>query len=82
MAGMAAPNEPGTKPQVTRKLTAILSVDISGYSRLKGADQEDTFMRLTFCREIIFGAVREHDGKAANTAGDTVLANSQASTTR
>jgi adenylate cyclase len=39
-----------------------------------GADQEDTFSRLTACREIIFRLVREHDGMVANTAGDAVLA--------
>jgi TolB-like protein len=62
------------KSQLQRKLTAILSADVFGYSRLMGADQEDTFSRLTACREIIFRRVRENEGKVSNTAGDAVLA--------
>ncbi|MGA2973798.1 MAG: adenylate/guanylate cyclase domain-containing protein [Spirochaetia bacterium] len=57
-----------------RKLTAILSADVFGYSRLMSTDEASTFKRLTDCREIIFRLIREHHGRVANTAGDAVLA--------
>lgn len=61
-------------PVGTRKLTAILSADVYGYSRLMGANEDETFTRLTECREIIFRTVRTQRGRVANTAGDAVLA--------
>jgi adenylate cyclase len=34
----------------TRKLAAILAADVAGYSRLTGADEEDTLARLKALR--------------------------------
>ncbi|MDH4206023.1 MAG: hypothetical protein OEV45_10895 [Desulfobacteraceae bacterium] len=36
-----------------RKLTAILSADVKGYSRLMGEDDEATVLTITAYREII-----------------------------
>ena len=36
-----------------RKLTAILSADVKGYSRLMGEDEESTVRTITAYREII-----------------------------
>ncbi|MBU0769459.1 MAG: hypothetical protein KJ687_10245 [Proteobacteria bacterium] len=36
-----------------RKLTAILSIDVKGYSRLMGEDDEATVRTITAYREII-----------------------------
>ena len=36
-----------------RKLTAILSADVKGYSRLMGEDDEATVRTITAYREII-----------------------------
>lgn len=58
----------------TRKLTAILSADVYGYSRLMRSDEESCLRRLTAYRETIFRLIREHRGRVANTAGDAVLA--------
>jgi adenylate cyclase len=58
----------------TRKLTAILSADVFGYSRLMSTDEESCFRRLTAYRETIFKLIRENHGRVANTAGDAVLA--------
>ena len=57
-----------------RKLTAILSADVCGYSRLMGVDEDETFKCLTASREIIFKRIEAHKGRVANTAGDAVLA--------
>ena len=61
-----------SSPQL--RLVAIFSADVSGYSRLMGADQEGTFRRLAESRELIFRLIHEHQGRVANTAGDAVLA--------
>jgi hypothetical protein len=39
--------------EVKRKLVAILSVDVKGYSRLMGADEESTLRTLTAYREVM-----------------------------
>jgi adenylate cyclase len=36
-----------------RKLTAILSADVEGYSRLMGEDEEATVRTLTTYREVL-----------------------------
>ena len=52
-----------------RKLTAILSADVQGYSRLMGEDEEATLRTLTSYRQLIdsqsptTGAVRRHGGR-------------------
>ena len=55
-----------------RKLAAILSADVYGYSRLMGSDEDETFSRLTASRESMFRLITLHKGRVANTAGATV----------
>jgi class 3 adenylate cyclase len=57
-----------------RKLTAILSADVHGYSRLMGQDEEATFRTLSSHRKIIDGLIEQHHGRFAGSAGDSVLA--------
>ena len=57
-----------------RKLAAVLSADVYGYSRLMGSNEEEAFRRLTTSREAIFKQIDVHQGRVANTAGDAVLA--------
>src|SRR5262245_27923670 len=57
-----------------RKLTAILSADVKGYSRLMGADEEGTLRTLTAYRQIIDTLIARHHGRIVGTAGDSVLA--------
>lgn len=61
-------------PPVERKLAAILSADVSGYTRLMGADEAATLTTLSAHREVIDELIRQHGGRIANTAGDSVLA--------
>ena len=57
-----------------RKLTAILSADAVGYSRLMGDDEEATIRTLTEYREIITTQVNQHKGRVVDSPGDNVLA--------
>jgi adenylate cyclase len=57
-----------------RKLTAILSADVKGYSRLMGEDEEGTIRILKVYMEVITGFIQHHRGRVVNTAGDSVLA--------
>src|SRR5688572_11423164 len=60
--------------KVQRRLAAIFAADVEGYSRLMGLDEVGTLRTLTGHREILDRLIREHDGRIANTAGDSVLA--------
>ena len=42
-----------TSLEVKRKLAAILSADVKGYSRLMGEDEEGTLRTLTAYREVM-----------------------------
>ncbi len=48
---------------VKRKLAVILAVDVEGYSRLMGADEEATLKTLSAYREIIDGLVARHSNE-------------------
>src|SRR5262249_10412942 len=58
-----------------RRLAAILAADVAGYSRLMGADEEDTHERLrAHLRQFISPKIREHKGRIVKTTGDGLLA--------
>ena len=57
-----------------RKLAAILSADVKGYSRLTEADEEGTHRALKTYRDVMAALIARHDGRVAGTAGDSVLA--------
>jgi adenylate cyclase len=58
-----------------RRLTAIMAADVAGYSRLMGADEEDTHERLkAHLRELVNPKVREHRGRVVKNTGDGFLA--------
>jgi adenylate cyclase len=57
-----------------RRLVAIFSADVEGYSRLMGADEVGTLQDLTKRRDILDGLIAARRGRIANTAGDSVLA--------
>ena len=63
-----------TTQEVKRKLTAILSADVKGYSRLMGEDEEGTLRTLNAYKEVITGLIQHHRGRAVGSAGDSVLA--------
>ena len=57
-----------------RKLTAIFSADVVGYSRLMGDDEAATVRTLNAYKEIMFALVRQHGGRVIDSPGDNVLA--------
>jgi adenylate cyclase len=59
---------------VERKLAAILSADVVGYSRLMAEDEAATIRTLTDYREEIAMLVRQHRGRVVDSPGDNVLA--------
>lgn len=59
---------------VERKLAAILAADVAGYSRLMGLDETGTLATLSSHRKVIDELIRQRNGRIANTAGDSILA--------
>jgi adenylate cyclase len=66
-----------TTREIKRKLTAILSADVKGYSRLMGADEEGTLRTLTAHREVMARLIQQHQGRVVNAPGDALLAESE-----
>jgi adenylate cyclase len=60
--------------KVKRKLTAILSADVKGYSRLMGEDEEWTLRTLNTYKEVMGSFIQQYRGRIVGTAGDSVLA--------
>jgi adenylate cyclase len=63
-----------TAQEVKRKLTAILSADVKGYSRLMGEDEKGTVRTLNAYKEVMTGLVQHHRGRVVDAPGDNVLA--------
>ena len=57
-----------------RKLCAILSADVKGYSQLMGADEEATVRTITTYRAVFSDFVGRHHGRIVDTPGDNILA--------
>ena len=57
-----------------RKLTAILSADVKGYSRLMGKDEAGTIQTLTTYKEVMASVIERHHGRVVDAPGDNVLA--------
>ena len=57
-----------------RKLAAILSADVVGYSRLMEENEEATIRTITEYRKIISEQVKKHEGRVVDSPGDNVLA--------
>ena len=57
-----------------RKLTAILSADAVGYSRLMGEDEEATVRTVTAYREMMSTLIQKHQGRVVDSPGDNLLA--------
>jgi adenylate cyclase len=60
--------------RLQRRLAAILSADVVGYSRLMGVDEARTLGRLTALRrELIDPAIAAHSGRIVKLMGDGAL---------
>ena len=56
-----------------RKLTAILTADVKGYSRLMGEDEDATVHTLKTYRELIGNVIHEYHGRVVDSPGDNIL---------
>ena len=65
---------PENTDQISRKLAAILSTDVKGYSRLMGDNEMATVATITHFREIISELVGDHHGRVVDSPGDNLLA--------
>jgi adenylate cyclase len=59
---------------VKRKLTAIFSADVEGYSRLMEEDELATVETLTSHKEIMRKLIRQYRGRVVDSTGDNLLA--------
>jgi len=57
-----------------RKLAAIFSADVKGYSRLMGDDEAATIRTLTAYRQVMATLIQQHHGRVVDSPGDNLLA--------
>ena len=60
--------------KVTRKLRAIFSADVKGYSRLMTNDEAFTIKTLKEYRIVMSEIIKQHSGRVVDAPGDNMLA--------
>ncbi len=63
-----------TTQELKRKLTAILSADVKGYSRLMGEDEEWTVRTLNVYKDVMGSLIQQHRGRVVDATGDNLMA--------
>ncbi len=63
-----------TTEDFKRKLTAILSADVVGYSRLMGDDETATVKTLEIYKRVMYSLIKQHRGRVVDSPGDNLLA--------
>ena len=61
-----------------RRLAAILSADVQGYSRLMHEDETATIRTLTAYRGLMASLIRQYRGRVVDDPDDNLLAESLA----
>jgi adenylate cyclase len=61
-------------PNIKRKLSAIMSADVKGYSRLMGEDEEATVRTITSHRGMMTALIEKNGGRVVDSPGDNLLA--------
>jgi TolB-like protein/class 3 adenylate cyclase/Flp pilus assembly protein TadD len=67
-------SSPTPPVRLERKLAAILSADVKGYSRLMGEDEATTIRTLTAYRQVMATLIQQHHGRVVDSPGDNLLA--------
>ena len=57
-----------------RRLAAILSADVAGYTKMMAQDEIKTLETLDAYRSIMGGLVKQHGGRVVDMVGDNLLA--------
>ena len=63
-----------SEERALRKLSAIFSADVRGYSRLMQDDESSTVRILKAYRELMSSIIQEYRGRVVDSPGDNVLA--------
>jgi len=63
-----------TEQKTIRKLRAILSADVKGYSLLMADNEAHTIQTLKAYRQIMFDLIVQHSGRVIDSPGDNLLA--------
>jgi adenylate cyclase len=63
-----------TEEDIKRRLAAILSADVEGYSRLMGNNEILTIRTLTAYKEAMTSLIKQHRGRVVDAPGDNLLA--------
>ncbi|MBW1707831.1 MAG: adenylate/guanylate cyclase domain-containing protein, partial [Deltaproteobacteria bacterium] len=56
-----------TTKDFKRKLSAILSADVAGYSRLMGEDEAATVSTIETYREVMSTLIKQHRGRVVDS---------------
>ena len=67
-------------PDAERRLAAILSADVAGYSRLMADDGAATVRTISAYRDEFAGLVAKHAGRVVDNPGDNALCEFAAAT--
>lgn len=67
-------NMSNDKDKITRKLRAILSADVKGYSILMADDEVHTIETLKKYRDLMSDLIQQHSGRVVDNPGDNLLA--------
>lgn len=59
--------------RVKRKISAILSADVVGYSRLMGDDEAATVQTVESYRETVSSLIQQYNGYVVDSPGDNIL---------
>ncbi len=59
---------------LTRRLSAIFSADVEGYSRLMREDEEATVRTITTYRNVMINLIQQYRGRVVDSPGDNILA--------
>jgi adenylate cyclase len=62
-----------SEDRVKRKLSAILSADVAGYSRLMGEDEVSTVRTLEAYRKVMSDLIEQFRGRVVDSPGDNLL---------
>jgi adenylate cyclase len=60
--------------KITRKLSAIFSADVKGYSLLMADDEVHTIQTLKTYRSLMSDLIGQHSGRVVDSPGDNILA--------
>ena len=56
-----------------RKITAIMSADVVGYSKLMGDDEAATVKTLAIYKDVMSSLIEQHRGRVIDSPGDNML---------